>query len=384
MPNQAVRVRTTAGWQDIAMMGPPGPQGSMVLIGKYDLAASNIISNIPQIYDHLRLVIRGRTTANGLNNAFMRLNGVSAAGNYDWFQMYMTGTGAPANSGFLGQSEMKIGWANGADAVAGYKSVSDILIPGYSLADQHLCIANAYAWNPVAVSLAEMYVGLIGSLARQTAAITTINPFPGAGSWAAGSVAYLYGIGPSPAGQSAVIPLVTSLPASPVDGQEVYFLADATNGVTWHLRYRAGSTSGYKWEYLGGSPLTAAVDTSEQHPGANGTWQNLATNGPSIVLPLSGDYFTEYTLQAQKTKAELQNCYIGPAIGDTSPGVNVGYADAVASVSPAGNIGGQYRLNSLTGGTTLKLRYYAGNNSGTAPFMAFSQRRLAITPIRVG
>ena len=35
-------------------------------------------------------------------------------------------------------------------------------------------------------------------------------------------------------------PLVTSLPANPVDGQEVDFLASATDGVIWRLRYRAG------------------------------------------------------------------------------------------------------------------------------------------------
>jgi hypothetical protein len=375
MPN-AVRVKTSSGWQDVAMMGPPGPQGSMVLIGKYDLAASNIISNIPQIYDHLRLVVRGRTTANGLNNAFMRLNGVSAAGNYDWFQMYMTGTAAPANSGFLGQSEMKIGWANGADSVAGYKSVADILIPGYSLADQHLCIINAYAWNPVGVTLAEMYVGLIGSLARQVAAITSINVFPGAGSWAAGSVAYLYGIGPSPAGQSAAIPLVTSLPASPVDGQEIYFLADATNGVIWHLRYRAASASAYKWEFIGGSELSAYIGGNEATTTLN-QWVDLATVGPQITVPLAGDYRSRISaLVVPGTTTAAMN-QIGASIGATGPGTVARY-DTVAGSSAIGTLAMNLPVVNLAAGNQWRMRYYVSQNG------SFQYRHLLLYPIRVG
>ena len=60
------------------------------------------------------------------------------------------------------------------------------------------------------------------------------------------------------------IPLVTSLPGSPIDGQEVYYqsAAMAADGVVWHLRYRASSSSAYKWEYLGGPPLSAAIDAA--------------------------------------------------------------------------------------------------------------------------
>src|SRR4051812_46438194 len=46
-------------------------------------------------------------------------------------------------------------------------------------------------------------------------------------------------------------PVLTALPASPVDGQEIYFQADAgPPAVVWHLRRRAS-----KWEYVGGPPI---------------------------------------------------------------------------------------------------------------------------------
>jgi hypothetical protein len=51
--------------------------------------------------------------------------------------------------------------------------------------------------------------------------------------------------------------LLSSLPSSPYDGQEIYYSADPTNGVIWHLRYRSASAPPYKWELVGGPPLTA-------------------------------------------------------------------------------------------------------------------------------
>jgi len=55
--------------------------------------------------------------------------------------------------------------------------------------------------------------------------------------------------------------VVSSLPSSPVNGQDCYYLADATNGVVWHLKYRSASASTFKWEYVGGGSLHAEVAT---------------------------------------------------------------------------------------------------------------------------
>jgi len=48
---------------------------------------------------------------------------------------------------------------------------------------------------------------------------------------------------------------VTTLPATPVDGQEVILVDSITAPTyTWHLRYNASSTYTWKWEFLGGNP----------------------------------------------------------------------------------------------------------------------------------
>jgi hypothetical protein len=94
-----------------------------------------------------------------------------------------------------------------------------------------------------------------------------------------------------PAGPSAPpIPLVSALPVSPVDGQECYYLADATYGVVWHLRYRAASASVSKWEVLGGPELVAATDGGGATTTLGASYAETLLANPSIVLPLRGDY----------------------------------------------------------------------------------------------
>ena len=54
---------------------------------------------------------------------------------------------------------------------------------------------------------------------------------------------------------------MTALPASPADAQEIAFLVDAANGIVWRFRYRAASTSPYRWEFTGGAPLYVDANT---------------------------------------------------------------------------------------------------------------------------
>lgn len=86
------------------------------------------------------------------------------------------------------------------------------------------------------------------------------------------------------------IPTVTTLPVSPVDGQEIYFLvSDMGDGVSgiWHLRYRATSNQTYKWEFAGGESLF-----SERVGLVGGTTSGVWTgqDGPTLTVPLAGVY----------------------------------------------------------------------------------------------
>jgi hypothetical protein len=167
-----------------------------------------------------------------------------------------------------------------------------------------------------------------------------------------------------------------ALPASPIDGQECYYLADATNGIVWHLKYRAGSASTHKWEFLGGSELIAgpsgSVTTSSTTPVA-------FSGGPSITLPLAGDY--EVLIGAAATIQVAT----GPVQLSTSSTRN----GAVFGVSAIVVAGVQY-----TGGDAVKENVLANANAGDVVALAaqlsaavsgvFNNGWIKLKPRRVG
>jgi hypothetical protein len=82
---------------------------------------------------------------------------------------------------------------------------------------------------------------------------------------------------------------VTALPLGIADGQECYYLASDTNGVVWHLKYRSGSASSYKWEYVGGPPLSvesAGAQTSSSSAGDH--WVQRSVDHPAARRGLYG------------------------------------------------------------------------------------------------
>ena len=90
---------------------------------------------------------------------------------------------------------------------------------------------------------------------------------------------------------------VTSLPGSPVDGQEIYFAADATNSIIWHLRYRSAARSNNgAWEYLGGPPFWDNSDANILS--ISTTTRTSFSPAVSITTPaVTGDYDCEWGAQ---------------------------------------------------------------------------------------
>jgi hypothetical protein len=167
------------------------------------------------------------------------------------------------------------------------------------------------------------------------------------------------------------IATVTSLPGSPVDGQEVYLIADDANGVIWHLRYRAASASSHKWEFVGGPPLTHHVTTNEST--ASTTYADLATV-QNIIAPVAGDYDVTFGAQA----------YTGTA-GYTYVGLFAAAALQVesailpfAATSPVPHALTWRTLN-VGAAVDVRLRFHA--TSGTAYFQT---RFLSLAPVRLG
>lgn len=169
-------------------------------------------------------------------------------------------------------------------------------------------------------------------------------------------------------------PLVTTLPSGPKDGMEINFLADATNGVVWRLKYRAGATS-FKWEFIGGSALMSAAGGSVFPITGNGS-----DAGVAFTLPLAGDY-----------DAEIQAHADGDPTTDFQLNVGLGVAalegDAINWRSQSGNFGwipGMVRSRYLgkAKNDVLKTFWTTGGTPGTG-YRLFG-RRAFLWPVRVG
>lgn len=114
-----------------------------------------------------------------------------------------------------------------------------------------------------------------------------------------------------PAGPAAVIPSVTVLPTSPVDGQEIYF---STSGVLWHMRYRA---SALYWEFLGGARFRSKA-TAAYTCAVPNAWEQMSNAVfPRFTIPADGVYRFQFGCRFQCINTQVES-YFGIGIG-TSP-----------------------------------------------------------------
>lgn len=172
--------------------------------------------------------------------------------------------------------------------------------------------------------------------------------------------------------------LVTALPSSPPDGQEVYFQNAAMEpfGIIWHLRYRAASASSMKWEVLGAPPPLYAEDMN-QYTTTSLTNVDLAAL-VAVTIPLLGDYIVEHGFFGFHTVINGQNIQTV-----TLGAVNSTNDDAMTAGLPANTPFSSHRLVrkfAINAATVVKLQ----DRIGLAGTGTFYRRYLAIRPIRVG
>lgn len=174
------------------------------------------------------------------------------------------------------------------------------------------------------------------------------------------------------------ITIGTSLPGSPADGDR-YCLVDSTTVPTyrWYFSYNSSSASTYKWEFIGGNPLTNYVDAHETSGSLTAT--NLTTVGPSITVSRAGDYSVRANCAGSNGNAEDSYMIVVNGAGTANIMVN----------SPLGytRSGTLNYLNAMTitGETTgraasdiIRMKYYVGGNTGH-----WSWRSMWVCPIRV-
>lgn len=181
--------------------------------------------------------------------------------------------------------------------------------------------------------------------------------------------------------------LVTSLPAGPIDGQVINYLADEANGVVWQLRYRAGSTSAHKWEFVGGSDIAsyeAAHDPSgPQKPLAAFAWLGMEWT-PAVTLPFAGDYdiFVETAIVATIGTTDVRVAPVAfPAVVPLTSFGELGFSVASVSIPSYAVVSGWHRCAGITAGTQASLAF---SGSSSAASLTFYGRTIRARPIRVG
>jgi hypothetical protein len=174
-------------------------------------------------------------------------------------------------------------------------------------------------------------------------------------------------IGSSPTWYDSDIP-VSSLPSSPRDGQIVNFLADSSNGIIWRFRYRSSSGN---WEFIGGPPLFSEVYTAQAT--STTSYTTLSSSGPSIVLPLRGDFDIGLGVRMQASAAAA--IYMSYMLGGSTQDV-----DAVtATFAAAGviSVSRHRRQYAVSASQTLDARYKTSAGSAT-----FTARWMSVLPVR--
>lgn len=164
--------------------------------------------------------------------------------------------------------------------------------------------------------------------------------------------------------------LADTLPGGALDGQQVFFqnAAMADEGVLWHLRYNDDSSSPYPWEVAGASDLLQTLTGSVSVTGS--TYLNLG--GPSITVPLAGDYDLSYG-----AVTESDDVMISPQVGSTP----ASDADAAKSIS---GLSALRRKTGLAADSAIILRYKLHEiGSSEAPDTVWN-RWLRVRPVRVG
>ena len=132
----------------------------------------------------------------------------------------------------------------------------------------------------------------------------------------------------APAGALLPVQYGTSLPTSPVDGQECILVDSLTvPSYQWHMRYNAQGTTSNKWECIGGMSKTIQ-QWANINMAVNNTWTPIPTMA-ALTAPYPGLYEVCWGANLQIGSLTAHITYIGLADG--------GYSNVIAGPAVAAN-----------------------------------------------
>ena len=187
-------------------------------------------------------------------------------------------------------------------------------------------------------------------------------------------------------GGGGAVEIVTALPSSPADGDEVLYKVErdgegtlTDNALLIHLRYDSSVTDDYKWRALARTALRGYVETWETTTST--TFADLATVGPTVTAPLAGVYEVRCGAHAGRNGgAGTYTASILYAVNGTTVASHKG-ADFASGLATGTWLHNTPHDETLAADDVVRLKYKSSNVGGT---MAFMVRYLELIPIRVG
>jgi hypothetical protein len=167
----------------------------------------------------------------------------------------------------------------------------------------------------------------------------------------------------------ATIARVSSFPGSPVDGEEVDYVASSGSGIVWRFRFRSAGTT-HKWEFIGGSPLSSATagDITTASP------TNVAlTGGPSVTLPFAGEYAIDLSLTMNPASS-------GIALATAFVGTNETGAVAMIAAANQSILRSQVGVYKAAASEAVTIKVRNANSILTR----FVNARISVVPVKLG
>ena len=174
-----------------------------------------------------------------------------------------------------------------------------------------------------------------------------------------------------------VVPPGGRLPAKASDGQTATCVVDPVNGIVWSFRYRQGAPLPYAWEFTGGSTVRDVIAANEST--SSGTYTNLATVGPTVTLPFSGDYRVRFSCQPNGFGSASTAAVMGIFDGATGP-IDIALTGLTGSASANITLGQAITVTGANAGDILTAKYYITGGAGP---VSFANRWMEALPVRV-
>lgn len=271
-------------------------------------ASSVVISNIPQIYRDLKIIISGRSTASATDVQInLQLNGDTAA-HYSGQDQAISVTTVFGWGTGSNQTQAVVGALPAASGAASVQSTTDILISNYAGTTFQKSLISIGGWNR---SNTTFFTTQGAWTWASTAAVNSITITPSAGAFVDGSIVTVYGIGGAVASNASssgsMLWVGTTAPSNPItnplwwksdDGILLIYYNDGTSS-QWINSNSVPSANTIKYTSL---QKTTAQSTT------NGVWTSVSWDTTPIqddVSAFSSSAPTQITVPSGYTKMRV-------------------------------------------------------------------------------